>query len=265
MKIAVIGAGNMGGALVRGWAGAENAPRIVVANPSAAKLEAIRSEYPDVDVTSDNRRAASDADVVVIAVKPWLVGGVIEQLRDILLTRTRMLVSVAAGIYPDALSSMISPDSPLRLPVFYAIPNTPVAVREGMVFYTAANASDSDVDSFDSLARMLGKAIMVTPSQMDAGMAVASCGIAYAMRYIRAAVEGGVELGLRPAQAQEAVIQTLRGAVALLEANGDHPEQEIDRVTTPGGYTIRGLNAMEESGFTAAVIRGLRASVSKKQ
>ena len=92
-------------------------------------------------------------------------------------------------------------------------------------------------------------------------MALASCGIAYAFRYIRAASEGGVELGFKAHQTQEIVMQTLKGAVALLEADNLHPEEAIDQVTTPGGYTIKGLNAMEQAGFTNAVIQGLLASV----
>ena len=106
----------------------------------------------------------------------------------------------------------------------------------------------------------LGDAMLVEERLMGAGMALASCGIAYAMRYIRAATEGGVELGMYARDAQRIVQQTLRGAVELLEATGGHPEEEIDKVTTPGGITIRGLNAMEQNGFSNSVIQGLKAS-----
>ena len=95
---------------------------------------------------------------------------------------------------------------------------------------------------------------------MGAATALCSCGIAYAMRYVRAATEGGVELGIYPHKAKEYVLATLRGAVELLEATGNNPEVEIDKVTTPGGITIKGLNAMEAHGFTTAVIEGLKAS-----
>jgi pyrroline-5-carboxylate reductase len=98
---------------------------------------------------------------------------------------------------------------------------------------------------------------------MPAATSLASCGIAYAFRYIRAAMEGGVELGIRADEAKSIVMQTLRGAVDVLEASGAHPEAEIDRVTTPGGLTIRGLNAMEAAGFTHSVIEGLRASTKR--
>ncbi|MEI8087908.1 MAG: pyrroline-5-carboxylate reductase dimerization domain-containing protein, partial [Paludibacter sp.] len=106
----------------------------------------------------------------------------------------------------------------------------------------------------------LGKAFLVPETQLNAFMSLSSCGIAYAFRYIRAAMEGGVEMGIYPNVAKEVVIQTLRGAIDLLEANESHPEVEIDKVTTPGGITIKGLNEMEAYGFTNAVIKGLKAS-----
>ena len=106
----------------------------------------------------------------------------------------------------------------------------------------------------------LGKAELVEERLLGPATTLCSCGIAFAFRYIRAAMEGGVELGLYPQKAREGVLQTLRGAIALLESNGSHPEQEVDRVTTAGGITIKGLNEMEHAGFTSAVIRGLKAS-----
>ena len=104
----------------------------------------------------------------------------------------------------------------------------------------------------------LGQTRVVGEKQLRAGTLLASCGIAYAMRYIRAASEGGVEIGFRADDAKDIVLQTVKGAVALLQATGEHPEQAIDRVTTPGGITIRGLNAMEQAGFTKAVVEGLK-------
>lgn len=259
-RIAVIGAGNMGGAMARGWARAFGGACLTVANPSQPKLLALKEEFPEITVTSDNSEAASGADIVVLAVKPWKMAEVVNGLRPALLRPGVLTVSVAAGVSPDDILDMLG--VPKRsVHVAYCIPNTAVAVGRGMIFYTGLNLTDADRHTLAHLFAPLGEVMEVEPRQMNAGMAVASCGIAYAMRYIRAAVEGGVELGLRPAEAQRAVMQTLSGAVALLEANGTHPEQEVDKVTTPGGLTIRGLNAMEEAGFTASVISGLRRSV----
>lgn len=259
MKVAVIGAGNMGGAMARGWACAIGGGSITVSNPSTGKLNALRDEFPEINVTTDNVDAARAADIVVLAVKPWKMQEVVGGMRDVLANRCKTVVSVAAGVEPDEIERMIGGD---EMPaIIYAIPNTAVSTGRGMIFYTASASTDADrCERVERLFAPLGMCRKVELRQMPAGMAVASCGIAYAMRYIRAAVEGGVELGLRPDDAQMAVMQTLAGAVALLEANGTHPEQEVDKVTTPGGITIRGLNAMEEAGFTASVIKGLRAS-----
>ncbi|MBD5255764.1 MAG: pyrroline-5-carboxylate reductase [Barnesiella sp.] len=258
-RIAVIGAGNMGGALARGWARAFGGGNVIVANPSKGKLDRLKEEFPDINVTTDNRVAVDRADVVVLAVKPWKIEGVVGQLQDLLANSEKLTVSVVAGVTADDLSEMIG-GSQHRPAVVYCIPNTPVAVGQGMIFYCGSGIDDHHRELLTEMFMPLGRSLEVEPRQMGAGMAVASCGIAYAMRYIRAAVEGGVELGLTPAQTQEAVMQTLVGSVELLRANATHPEQEIDRVTTPGGITIRGLNAMEEAGFSASVIKGLQSS-----
>ncbi len=109
----------------------------------------------------------------------------------------------------------------------------------------------------------MGTTLVIDEQHLPAATTLASCGIAYAMRYIRAAMEGGTELGFKAAVAQEIVAQTVKGAAALLSVPGAHPESEIDKVTTPGGLTIRGLNEMEHAGFTSAVIRGLKAGIGK--
>lgn len=262
-KIAIIGAGNMGGALARGWARAQGAggDGIFVANPSEDKLRILAGEFGNIRTTVSNTEAARHADTVVLAVKPWKIGQVLENLRPELLSGGKTLVSVAAGITPQQLGAMLAKDTATRLPaIFYAIPNIAVATGQGMTFITSDNASEQEKSGIKALFDAVGVCMAVEPRQMEAGTAVASCGIAYALRYIRAASQGGVELGLTPEQAALAVMQTLRGAVSLLETGGRHPEQEIDRVTTAGGITIKGLNAMEQHGFSASVIQGLKAS-----
>mgnify|MGYP000248763056 FL=1 len=133
----------------------------------------------------------------------------------------------------------------------------------GMTFMTSVCSTPELDAQMLAMFKEMGDAMLVEERLMDAGMALASCGIAYVMRYIRAATEGGVELGFYAKDAQRVIMQTMKGAVDLLTAGGLHPEMEIDKVTTPGGLTIRGLNAMEEAGFTQSVIKGLRASVKK--
>jgi pyrroline-5-carboxylate reductase len=162
---------------------------------------------------------------------------------------------MAAGINTEKIENLFG-----QHPIYIIIPNTAIAVRQSMTFIARKNTTPEMDSEMLATFKELGEAMIIEERLIGAGMALASCGIAYAMRYVRAATEGGVELGMYAKDAQHIVEQTLLGAVELLRANQSHPETEIDRVTTPGGITIRGLNAMEENGFTNSVIKGLKAS-----
>ena len=245
MKIAVIGSGNMGGALVKGWCRAGLASDITITARSQATLECFTSLYPQLAATTDNVQAVSGADLVVLAVKPWLVAEVVQQIQPALDAGKALLVSVAAGVRHERIN-------------VYAMPNIAVEYGQGMTFVEEAAACE--INKVLDLFALCGSVQMVPQKQMSAGMQISGCGIAYVMRYVRAMMEGGVQLGFRPDEARQAVLQTMKGAVVLLEESGRHPEEAIDVVTTPGGYTIRGLNAMEEAGFTASVLAGLKAN-----
>ena len=260
MKISIIGAGNMGGAIACGLAasGRFGAGDIVCSNPSSGKLERLRERYDIIDVTTDNAEAAARADVVVIAVKPWYAEAVVRGIGEVFDPARQMLVSVVAGVSTARLAEWTGhkDKSPA---VFQVIPNTAASIGKSMTFMSAANADAEQVAAVKSLFDTIGATMVVDEKMLDTGMILASCGIAFALRYVRAAVEGGVELGCCAAQATEIVARTMIGAGELLLRNGTHPEQEIDRVTTAGGITIRGLNEMEHAGFTSAVVKGLKA------
>ena len=157
-------------------------------------------------------------------------------------------------------SSSSDRDGASRAVIFRAIPNTAVEVLCGVTVMVHHGASDAQVSQIHNLFSALGYVMVVEEKLIPAATSITSCGIAFAMRYIRAAMEGGVELGFRPDEAARLVEHTVKGAATLLLQNGAHPEAEIDKVTTAGGITIKGLNAMEHSGFTSAVIDGLKAS-----
>ena len=264
MKIAIIGAGNMGGAIACGLAasGEYKAGEIVCANPSLGKLDALKSRYEIILTTTDNLAAAKDADMVVIAVKPWLAESVIKQISESFDTPDKMLVSVVANTSFEMLSSWVL-QSKCQPALFRVIPNTAISVGESMTFVAADGATQEQTDMVMNIFGKMGEVMLVGEKMLETGMVLASCGIAFALRYIRAASEGGVELGCPAAQATRIVAATLKGAAELLLQNNSHPEQEIDRVTTPGGITIKGLNEMEHAGFSSAVIRGLKASAGK--
>ena len=232
---------------MHGWCKAGLASQITITARTQATLERFFSLYPELTTTTDNALAVSGADVVVLAVKPWLVDEVIDQIKEPLRASSPLLVSVAAGVRNARIN-------------VYVMPNIAAQYGSGMTFVEEPERYTEQYQRVVELFSLVGKAQIVPYKLMDAGMQISGCGIAYVMRYVRAMMEGGVELGLRPEDAKQAVLQTMKGAVALLEESGKHPEEAIDAVTTPGGYTIRGLNAMEEAGFTNAVLAGLKAN-----
>lgn len=265
MKIAIIGAGNMGGALARGLAQGSIIPTadIYVSNPSTPKLEALKAEYPDINITTDNREAATAADIVVLAVKPWKVVEVLDEIKPHMDYTHQAVASMVGGLGIAQLSEWLNKGDGVLPATYLIIPNTAIATMSSMTFIASARSTEAQDRFLVDIFNELGAAMLVDEGLIPAGTSLASCGIAYALRYIRAVMEGGVELGFRADDAKRVVMQTLRGAADILEVNGSHPEAEIDRVTTPGGLTIKGLNAMEAAGFTNSVIEGLRASTKR--
>lgn len=262
MKIAIIGAGNMGGAVATGIASVLPEVKMTVSNPSEGKLKKLSEKFPWIATTTSNTEAADGASVIILAVKPWILPGVVTELRDIMQRDMPAVVSMAGGIGLDDLEDMMG--SECRPALFCVIPNTAALTGESMTFMTHRRGSEKQVADVTKLFDACGKVSLVEERMVNAGMVTASCGIAFAMRYMRAMEQGAVELGLRPGEARKAVIQTMKGAAALLEATGAHPEDAIDAVTTAGGLTIRGLNAMESGGFSASVVAGMRAAMPKK-
>jgi pyrroline-5-carboxylate reductase len=257
MQITIIGAGNMGGAIAQGLFNHKTAKdniSICLADVNTEKLAAAAA-YCDKTYT-DNALAVAKADIVILAVKPWLVDLVLDDINQAIDEGHPIIVSIAAGITIDQIEQHLDN----TFPIYRLIPNTAISIGESMTLIATQNTTDEQDEQISRLFGQLGKAIIIPESLMNAATALTSCGIAYALRYIRAATEGGVEMGFPAAQAKEMVAQTLIGAAQLLLQNNSHPEVEIDKVTTPGGITIKGLNAMEEAGFTQSVIKGLKAS-----
>ena len=236
MEIAVVGAGEMGGAIVCGLVAGGRVPagNIRVSNPTRPKLEALECACPGVHITTSNKEAVRGAHLVVLAVKPQLVERVLGEMTTDLLPDA-LVVSVAAGVTLERLAGWAGEGRT----VFRALPNIAVEVAAGVTAISNQHATDGQRALVTDLFASMGTAFVVPEERLDAYMSLASC------------------------EAKQAVMATLEGAVALLRAHGSHPEAEVDRVTTPGGLTIRGLNAMEAHGFTAAVVAGLRSSLPR--
>lgn len=267
MKVAIIGTGNMGGAIARGLAKGSivKASDITCSNRSLEKLEKLLEENKEFHITQSNAKAVKGADIIILSVKPWLLEPVINEIKYGLDYEKQIIVSVAGGVTFDQLNRYLQRDrmdETVAIPsLFRVIPNTAIEVGCSMTMVASCNALSEQEEIILNIFNELGKAILINESLMTAGTALASCGTAFALRYIRAAIEAGVELGFYADQAKDIVAQTVKGAAELLLAHPDsHPEAEIDKVTTPGGITIRGLNKMEACGFTNAVIEGLKAS-----
>ena len=248
----------MGGTTVEGLlkSGAFDSKDITVSDPSSAVVGKFAAL--GVCTTTDNAVAAREADVVCVCVKPWLVERVLGGIKDALDPQRQLLVVIAAGVSSASIRGWLGTQCP---PLFLIIPNIAIAQLASMTFIVPVGASDEQTKTVTDLFGRMGRTLLTDEQHLAAGTTLASCGIAYAMRYIRAASEGGVELGFKADQAKEVVMQTMLGAVRLLEASGMHPEAAIDMVTTPGGVTIKGLNEMEHAGFTSSVIRGLKAGL----
>lgn len=256
MKVTVIGAGNMGGAMIKGWVkgSVENLSVKITAH-----TQTTLDKFSGVEKSLDNKSAVVDADIVVLAVKPWLIQQVVEEIRASLDLSRQIIVSVAAKVSTEKLREYLGCESAT---VFYAMPNIAAEFGESMTFLApASDVASIYIDKVEALFSILGKVKVCEERLVAAGMMMAGCGIAYVMRFVRAMMEGGVEMGFYPKDAQQIAMQTMQGAVALLEETGLHPEAAIDKVTTPGGVTIKGLNELDHAGFNSAVIRCLKAGL----
>lgn len=263
MKITIIGAGNMGGAIVRGLVKSSlfKAEDISVSDVNQDALNVLKKDIPRLNTERDSYNSVSDADIILLAVKPWLADNVIDRIKFKMDYDRQIFVSIAAGIDIAALSKFLKrhSDEDLIPTIFRIIPNTAIAIRKSVNLIASENASDEQKDLLLRIFNELGTAILLDESKLAAGTALTSCGIAYLFRYVRAAVLAGVEMGFYPRETQNMVVETMLGAAELLKANGENPETEIDKVTTPGGITIQGLNELEANGFSNAVIKGIKA------
>ena len=254
MKIAIIGGGNMGASIAAGIAAAG------VVAPQRITVSHLKKglTLPEgIMLTRDNAQAVSGADLIIAAVKPWLMEQVLREIAPHIDPAAQAVASVAAGIDFAQMERWLGTPSPV---LFRIVPNTAVEIARGVTFIARKGAGDRFRGEVRSIFEALGSVYEVEERQIRAVTALSSCAIAYALRYIDASAQGGRLLGIEESEALKIVMDTVEGAVCLLKAHGSTPQQEIERVTTPGGITLRGLDAMEKGGFSAAVISGLKAS-----
>jgi pyrroline-5-carboxylate reductase len=258
-KIAIIGGGNLGASIAEGLiaSGFVQSKEIVITKRNVTTLKHL--EDKGVAITSDNQAAVKNASYIILAVKPFQLKDIVEDIKPLLVAGKHAIISVATGVWIKDMEEMLSAEFSL----FRAMPNTAISIQQSMTCICANEKAKEQVEYVSALFNQLGKSIVIDEKLMDAATVLGACGTAYALRYIRANIQGGIEIGFSAAQASLIAAQTVKGAADLLLTKHTHPEQEIDKVTTPMGCTIAGLNEMEHQGFSSSLIRGLTASYRK--
>ncbi len=257
LKIAIVGGGNLGRSVADGFLKSGiAASKLTVSRRRIQLLDDLAAK--GIRIVQDNKAAVAEADMIIIAVKPYQAVEVFAEIKTSL-KPGQLIASLMTG-FSIAQMKEILPSEVIPLRV---MPNTAVALQESMTLIAAPDCSPAQIDLVQELFESLGKVIFINEELMAAATVLGACGIAFALRFIRAAIQGGVEIGFGADVAQQIVAQTVKGASELILQTGHHPEQEIDKVTTPKGITISGLNEMEHQGFSSSLIRGLLVSYNK--
>lgn len=258
-RIAVLGCGNIGMSLIEGILRQKMiGPERIIATKRNIVLPG-NSSVSGVKITSDNILAVKESRIVVIAVKSYNFSGVLSEIRTHLDPDKHILISVTTGIPISRIKDETYPG----LPVFRAMPNISASVNSSVTCLSHNGENADVVARVKSLFENIGTAMVIDEGLMESATILGSCGVAFALRFIRAMIQGGIQIGFDAKTASAIVNQTVRGAAELLIEGKQHPEKEIDRVTTPKGCTIVGLNEMEHNGFSSSLIKGIVASFEK--
>jgi pyrroline-5-carboxylate reductase len=257
MKISIIGAGNIGTALADGFSSIVGHKNITLTRRNLVSLK----QYKDLGyhITDSNIEAVKGADVILLAVLPQQINSVLHEITPHTQSPKSIVVSTVTGITIENIRNIIGHDQK----VVRAMPNTALSLKQSMTCMAFDGINESEKRSVVELFDQVGATLVIKEEMMTAATALCACGIAFFMRAIRSASQGGIEMGFHAEEALKLAVQTAKGAALLLEKENAHPEKEIDRVTSPKGCTIAGLNEMEHNGFSSAMIKGLLTSFNK--
>lgn len=260
-KIAIIGGGNLGAAIAQGLlkSGFSQPADLTITRRNISALQAF--QQAGVHTTADNEAAIRGAEIIVVALKPYNWKEVLTKVKSAFDPGKQVMISVMTGISMDDLEQV----GGAGMPVVRAMPNTAIAIQESMTCVCFKNVSPALQDYVKDMFDQLGVTVSIDEKLMDAATVLGACGIAYALRFIRANIQGGIEIGFDVRTANLIAAQTVKGAAELLIREKRHPEEEIDKVTTPKGCTIAGLNEMEHQGFSSSLIKGITVSYNKIQ
>lgn len=256
-SIAILGGGNLGQSIAYGLLANNFEPsKLIVTRNKVNLLKDLTDKK--VLTSTNNVEAVKQSDIIIVAVKPYKISEVLESISSEL-TSDKILISVVSDFSIKSIESCLE-HKPI---IFRAMPNTASSVNESMTCIASHNAKDQDFEEASAIFNALGETIVINEQLMDAATVLGACGIAYVLRFIRAMIQGGIEIGFDAKTATNIATQTVKGASELLLKGGNHPEAEIDKVTTPRGCTIAGLNEMEHRGFSSALIKGVKTSYDK--
>lgn len=257
--VAILGGGNLGICIARGLAeSARFAPQdIRITRRRPELIDFLAAE--GFRVGSSNREALRHKTVVILSVQPQQVDGVLEEVCTVLDPERHTLISTVSGVSIAEIRRFVGP----TVPVLRAMPNIGIAIQDSMTCIASDEASAHMVPAAQAIFDGLGRTMLIQEEQMVPATALCACGIAFFLRAIRAASQGGIEIGFHADEAIALAAQTAKGAANLLLTHGNHPELEIDKVTTPKGCTIYGLNEMENRGFSSSMIRGIITAFEK--
>ncbi len=253
--LAIIGGGNLGKSILNGLVNSEVSTfeKYFITRRNADRIKHLESDK--VKVTNDNILAVKESDVIILAVKPYKIEGILEDIKEEL-NSDKILISVVTGTEISTIKKYTNAK------IFRAMPNTAIAIKESITCI-AGDHDDESNNKVKEIFDQVGETVEIEEEMMGAATVLGACGIAFALRYLRAATQGGIEIGFSSKTSQFIAAQTVKGACELILQNGSHPEEEIDKVTTPMGVTISGLNEMEHQGFSSALIKGLTTSFEK--
>lgn len=257
MKIAIIGAGNLGLAIAKGVLHSNGATTMYLTKRNTAEI-ADFEKYGNVTVTPNNAEAVKNSDVLIFAVQPGHFEAILYDIKD-LLSEKHVLISTITGFGIQKIESIIGADKY----IIRSMPNTAISVGKSMTCICSNGLGKKRIDLAKAIFNRMGHSMEIPEEQMQAATVICASGIAFWMRLIRATTQGAIQLGFDAKEAQELAMHTCNGAASLLIESGNHPEEEIDRVTTPKGCTISGLNEMEHQGLSSSLIRGIVSSFEK--
>ena len=260
MKIAILGTGNLGYSIALGILSQKRFKfkNLYLTKRNTASLSSWK-KLLNVKISTDNKKAVRFSDVIIIAVQPNQLSTILEEIKDVVNSKRHTIISVVTGRTIHEIESVLGVD----VPIIRSMPNTAISVGESMTCLSANQKGKENIELAKAIFNSLGKTLCIEEKLMQSATVICASGIAFWMRLIRATAQGAVQLGFHAEEAQELAVQTCLGAASLLIQSGNHPEQEIDKVTTPSGCTIEGLNEMEHQGLSSSLIKGLVTSFEK--